>query len=60
MATPDLQSPDDLVKIAAFKLETEKASIDTRLKIGVKEQLQCSGHKGRNGDRREGGNLQPN
>jgi len=37
-----LQSPDDLVKIAAFrkKLEKEKASIDTRLKIGVKEQLQ--------------------
>ena len=39
-----LQSPDDLVKIAAFrkKLEKEKASIDTRLKIGVKEQLQAT------------------
>ncbi|RDB23407.1 Exocyst complex component sec6 [Hypsizygus marmoreus] len=36
-----LQSPDDLVKIAAFrkKLEKEKASIDARLKNGVKEQL---------------------
>ncbi|KAK2463655.1 hypothetical protein APHAL10511_004406 [Amanita phalloides] len=36
-----LQSPDDLAKIAAFrkKLEKEKASIDTRLKNGVKEQL---------------------
>lgn len=36
-----LQSPDDLMKIAAFrkKLEKEKASIDTRLKSGVKEQL---------------------
>jgi exocyst complex component 3 len=36
-----LQSPDDLLKLAAFrkKLEKEKASIDTRLKSGVKEQL---------------------
>lgn len=36
-----LQSPDDLMKIAAFrkKLEKEKASIDSRLKSGVKEQL---------------------
>jgi len=36
-----LQSPDDLLKIAAFrkKLEKEKASIDARLKSGVKEQL---------------------
>ncbi|GLB41772.1 putative exocyst complex component Sec6 [Lyophyllum shimeji] len=36
-----LQSPDDLVKIAAYrkKLEKEKASIDARLKNGVKEQL---------------------
>jgi hypothetical protein len=36
-----LQSPDDLVKITAFrkKLEKEKASIDARLKTGVKEQL---------------------
>ncbi|KIL69433.1 hypothetical protein M378DRAFT_69839 [Amanita muscaria Koide BX008] len=36
-----LQSPDDLAKVAAFrkKLEKEKASIDTRLKNGVKEQL---------------------
>ena len=39
-----LQSPDDLVKVSAFrkKLEKEKASIDTRLKIGVKEQLQAT------------------
>jgi len=39
-----LQSPDDLVKISAFrkKLEKEKASIDSRLKIGVKEQLQAT------------------
>jgi exocyst complex component 3 len=39
-----LQSPDDLVKISAFrkKLEKEKASIDARLKIGVKEQLQAT------------------
>lgn len=36
-----LQSPDDLLKIAAFrkKLEKEKASIDARLKSGVREQL---------------------
>jgi exocyst complex component 3 len=36
-----LQSPDDLMKIPAFrkKLEKEKASIDIRLKGGVKEQL---------------------
>ncbi|KAI9509758.1 exocyst complex component Sec6 [Russula earlei] len=36
-----LQSPDDLMKIPAFrkKLEKEKASIDIRLKSGVKEQL---------------------
>jgi exocyst complex component 3 len=36
-----LQSPDDLAKTAAFrkKLEKEKASIDARLKTGVKEQL---------------------
>jgi hypothetical protein len=39
-----LQSPDDLVKVSTFrkKLEKEKASIDTRLKIGVKEQLQAT------------------
>lgn len=39
-----LQSPDDLVKIAAFrkKLEKEKASIDARLKNGVKEQLDAT------------------
>ncbi|PFH51929.1 hypothetical protein AMATHDRAFT_46712 [Amanita thiersii Skay4041] len=36
-----LQSPDDLLKVSAYrkKLEKEKASIDTRLKNGVKEQL---------------------
>ncbi|KAG9223962.1 hypothetical protein CCMSSC00406_0004422 [Pleurotus cornucopiae] len=36
-----LQSPDDLAKVASFrkKLEKEKASIDSRLKNGVKEQL---------------------
>ena len=36
-----LQSPDDLVKISSYrkKLEKEKASIDARLKDGVKEQL---------------------
>lgn len=36
-----LQSPDDLMKIIAFrkKLEKEKASIDNKLKNGVKEQL---------------------
>lgn len=39
-----LQSPDDLVKLSAFrkKLEKEKASIDARLKTGVKEQLQAT------------------
>ena len=39
-----LQSPDDLLKIAAFrkKLEKEKASIDARLKNGVKEQLEAT------------------
>jgi hypothetical protein len=39
-----LQSPDDLMKIAAFrkKLEKEKASIDARLKSGVKEQLEAT------------------
>ncbi|KAG6891226.1 hypothetical protein C0995_008478 [Termitomyces sp. Mi166 len=39
-----LQSPDDLVKISAYrkKLEKEKASIDARLKNGVKEQLQTT------------------
>jgi exocyst complex component 3 len=39
-----LQSPDDLVKIAALrkKLEKEKASIDARLKSGAKEQLDAT------------------
>jgi exocyst complex component 3 len=39
-----LQSPDDLLKISAFrkKLEKEKASIDARLKSGVKEQLDAT------------------
>ena len=39
-----LQSPDDLAKVAAFrkKLEKEKASIDARLKTGVKEQLEST------------------
>ncbi|KAF6761592.1 exocyst complex component Sec6-domain-containing protein [Ephemerocybe angulata] len=39
-----LQSPDDLVKVGAFrkKLEKEKASIDARLKTGVKEQLEAT------------------
>lgn len=39
-----LQSPDDLLKIATFrkKLEKEKASIDARLKSGVKEQLDAT------------------
>ena len=39
-----LQSPDDLVKVAAFrkKLEKEKASIDSRLKTGVREQLEAT------------------
>ncbi|KAL4066029.1 exocyst complex component Sec6-domain-containing protein [Scleroderma citrinum] len=38
------QSPDDLVKVAAFrkKLEKEKASIDARLKSGVKEQVDAT------------------
>ncbi|KAI0693007.1 exocyst complex component sec6 [Cytidiella melzeri] len=41
-----LQSPDDLVKLAAFrkKLEKEKASIDVRLKNGVKEQMDSTRH----------------
>lgn len=39
-----LQSPDDLAKVAAFrkKLEKEKASIDARLRNGVKEQLDAT------------------
>ncbi|KAJ7733228.1 exocyst complex component Sec6 [Mycena maculata] len=39
-----LQSPDDLVKISTFrkKLEKEKASIDARLKSGVRDQLQAT------------------
>jgi exocyst complex component 3 len=39
-----LQSPDDLVKISAYrkKLEKEKASIDAKLKSGVKEQLHAT------------------
>ena len=39
-----LQSPDDLAKVAAFrkKLEKEKASIDVRLKNGVKEQMDAT------------------
>jgi hypothetical protein len=39
-----LQSPDDLVKIVAFrkKLEKEKASIDARLRSGAKEQLDAT------------------
>jgi exocyst complex component 3 len=39
-----LQSPDDLLKVSAFrkKLEKEKASIDARLKTGVKEQLDAT------------------
>ena len=39
-----LQSPDDLIKVAAFrkKLEKEKASIDARLRSGVKEQLDAT------------------
>ena len=41
-----LQSPDDLLKLAAFrkKLEKEKASIDVRLKNGVKEQMDATRH----------------
>ena len=39
-----LQSPDDLLKVTTFrkKLEKEKASIDTRLKSGVKDQLDAT------------------
>lgn len=39
-----LQSPDDLQRIAAFrtKLEKEKASIDAKLKNGVKDQLDAT------------------
>lgn len=39
-----LQSPDDLSKISTFrkKLEKEKASIDVRLRNGVREQLQAT------------------
>jgi hypothetical protein len=39
-----LQSPDDLLKVSTFrkKLEKEKASIDARLKTGVKEQLDAT------------------
>lgn len=39
-----LQSPDDLAKVVAYrkKLEKEKASIDARLKSGVKEQLDAT------------------
>ena len=39
-----LQSPDDLAKAVAFrkKLEKEKASIDARLRSGVKEQLDAT------------------
>ncbi|KAH9921709.1 exocyst complex component sec6 [Epithele typhae] len=39
-----LQSPDDLAKVVAFrkKLEKEKASIDARLRGGVKEQLDAT------------------
>lgn len=39
-----LQSPDDLAKVSAFrkKLEKEKASIDSRLKTGVREQLEAT------------------
>ena len=39
-----LQSPDDLIKVAAFrkKLEKEKASIDIRLRSGVKDQLEAT------------------
>jgi exocyst complex component 3 len=38
------QSPDDLQKLAAFrqKLENEKASIDAKLKSGVKDQLDAT------------------
>jgi exocyst complex component 3 len=39
-----LQSPDDLLKVAAFrkKLAKEKASIDAKLKSGVKDQLDAT------------------
>jgi exocyst complex component 3 len=39
-----LQSPEDLLKISAFRkrLEKEKASIDARLKSGVKDQLDAT------------------
>lgn len=39
-----LQSPDDLAKIMTFrkKLEKEKASIDAKLKSGVKDQLDAT------------------
>lgn len=39
-----LQSPDDLMKITAFrkKLEKEKASIDVKLRNGVKDQLDAT------------------
>ena len=39
-----LQTPDDLARLAGFrrKLEREKASIDARLKAGVKEQLEAT------------------
>ena len=39
-----LQSPEDLLKLAAFRkrLEKEKASLDVRLKNGVKEQLDAT------------------
>ena len=39
-----LQSPDDLAKVSAYrkKLEKEKASIDARLRSGVKEQLDAT------------------
>ncbi|EJD35032.1 exocyst complex component Sec6 [Auricularia subglabra TFB-10046 SS5] len=39
-----LQSPDDLMKIAAFrkKLEEEKDSIDVKLRNGVKDQLDAT------------------
>jgi exocyst complex component 3 len=45
-----LQSPDDLMKIPAFrkKLEKEKASIDIRVKGGVKEQLSVTSESLRN------------
>ncbi|KZP01538.1 exocyst complex component Sec6 [Calocera viscosa TUFC12733] len=39
-----LKSPDDLLKIAAFRkrLEKEKASINVKLKSGVKDQLEAT------------------